>query len=119
MATSNKPDEWVVIDFVREVVGDIRGQLRRGAKGQGVTLTLSADDCTKLLGCIQLPAWPKGRPPEFTGSRDFAIALRCRGLEQGGMAHKEAIAETAKQFGCSTKTVRNAIEPRAANKSRI
>ena len=116
MAANDKPDEWVVIDYVRWVVGDICAQLRRGAKGEGVTLTLSADECTKLLGCLKLPAWPKGRPPgDWT--RAYAIAVRCHDLERGGLPRKAAIAETAKQFGCSTKTVRNAIEPRAANKS--
>lgn len=103
---------WDGYELTCEVVDAIRKQLRLGQKGDGVTLALTADDCTKLLLCLKSPPVPQGRPPDPTkGSRNFIMTMHCHQLEQS-MPHKAAVAATAKKFQVSEKTVRDLTEPR-------
>ena len=70
---------------------------------------LSADECSKVLGALVDPAFPNSRPPH-DGVRDFAITIFCMKLERTGVSSKNAIADTAKHFGCSISTVRAALK---------
>lgn len=105
---TDKVDDWIAIEYVREVLDDFRRQLKAGATGSGATLTLTPDDCVKLLGCLEDPPWPNRRPPQNDIERIF-IGIHCFKLENGGMPRKRAVAETSKFFGCSKWTVNAAL----------
>ena len=108
-------DDRTVIDFVREVLDDIRRRLRAGAQGPGATL--DADECKKVLACLVDPPYPNSRPPDHgVDARDFAIRLHCARLIKSGVSAKSAVAETALKFGCSKWTVRAARRARHALK---
>jgi hypothetical protein len=101
-----EPDDWVAIEYVREILDDVRKRLMVGAEGPGATLT--ADECVKVLGHLKNPAFPNSRPPKRWLEKQAAIApiaRYCFDLEKGGMPLKNAVAMTAKQFGYSTSKV--------------
>jgi hypothetical protein len=103
-----KHDEWVAIEYVREVLYDVRKRLTAGAEGPGATL--DADECVKVLGCMKNPPDPRGRQPADWMQKQAAIAPMaryCFDLEKGEPL-KTAVAMTAKHFGCSTSKVRSA-----------
>jgi hypothetical protein len=97
-----KRDDWAAIEYIIEVLDDVRKRLKAGAQGPGVTL--DADECAKTLACLVDPAFPASRPPG-DGVREYRIDLFCARLEKR-MPLKNAIADTAKHFGCSQSTVR-------------
>jgi len=106
IAMTDKHDEWVVNEYVIEVLDDVRKRLRVGSKGAGATLT--ADECVKVLACLKNPPQPNGRPPKDWLAKQEAIApiaRYCSDLENSGVVLKNAVADTAKHFGCSTSTV--------------
>jgi hypothetical protein len=97
---------WIGIEYVIEVLDDVRKRLVVGGKGAGVTLT--ADECKKVLFCLKNPPWPNSRPPDDGFSKQAAItamARYCCDLESNGAALKNAVLDTAKHFRCSTSTV--------------
>jgi hypothetical protein len=103
-----KPDNWLAMQYVREVLADVHKRLMAGAEGPGATLT--ADECVKVLGCMKNPPNPNSRRPQDRWMKQQAsdeIALYCRDLEKDE-ALKTAVAMTAKHFGCSTSKVRSA-----------
>jgi|ERR1700733_14998269 hypothetical protein len=102
------PDDWAAIEYVREILDDVRKRLMAGAEGPGATLT--ADECVKVLGCMKTPPNPNSRPaqdPSMKQQVSDEIALYCRDLEKAEPL-KSAVAITAKNFGCSTSKVRAA-----------
>ena len=104
--------EDAAIEYVIQVLDDIRKRLRAGAQGPGVTL--DAEECVKVLGALVDPAFPNSRPPS-DGAREFAIYLFCMKLGWTGVSSKNAIdknaiTDTAKHFGCSISTVRAALK---------
>ena len=108
IAMAENYDAWVAHEYIIEVLNDIRKKLRVGSVGAGATLTLSADECMKGLACLRNPPQPNSRPPQdwFAKQATIAsIARYCLGLEEGGVALKNAVADTAKHFGCSTSKV--------------
>ena len=102
---TGKIDDWIVIEYVREVLTDVRKRLIAGSKGPGATLT--PDECVKVLACLKDPPWPNRRPPQ-NGIEREAIRIHCFKLENGGMPRARAVAETAKLFGCSKWVVNEA-----------
>jgi hypothetical protein len=103
---ADKHDEWAVIEYVNEVLDDVRKRLRLGSKGAGATLT--ADECVKVLACLKNAPRPNSRPPKDWFAKQDAIepiARYCFDLEKSGVVLKNAVADTAKHFGCSTSTV--------------
>jgi hypothetical protein len=102
------PDDWGAIEYVREILDDVRKRLMVGAEGPGATLT--ADECVKVLFCMKNPPNPNSRPPQDRSMKQAAsdeIALYCRDLEKGKRL-KAAVDMTAEHFGCSTSKVRAA-----------
>jgi hypothetical protein len=100
-----KPDNWMAMEYVREVLDDVRKRLMAGAEGPGATLT--ADECVKVLGCMKNPPDPNSRPPKDWMAKQAAIApivRYCFDLEKSEPL-KNAVAMTAKHFGCSTSKV--------------
>jgi hypothetical protein len=95
-------DDWTAVEYVIEVLDDIRRRLKAGAQGPGVTL--DADECTKVLGALVDPPWPKGRPPE-SGTEQATIAIYCFKLEREGYSVEAAVKATANALGCSVSTV--------------
>jgi hypothetical protein len=102
-----EPDNWVAIEYVREVLDDVRNRLMAGADGPGATLT--ADECVKVLGCMKNPQWPNSRPPKNPLDA-VSMAGYCRKLEKGGMSMKSALDETMKHFGCKRSTLYAALK---------
>jgi hypothetical protein len=103
-----EPDVWVLTECVIEILNDVRRRLMAGAEGPGATLT--ADECTTVLGCLKNPARPSSRPPQDWGEKQAAIApiaRYCFDLEKDEPL-KTAVAMTAKHFGCSTSKVYSA-----------
>jgi hypothetical protein len=103
------PDDWAAMEYVREILDDVRRRLSAGAEGPGATLT--ADECVKVLGCMKTPPNPNSRPRQDRELKQQAsdeIALYCRDLVEKGESLKAAVELTAKQFGCSTSKVRAA-----------
>jgi hypothetical protein len=98
--------DWAAIEYIREVLDDIRKRLRAGAEGPGATL--DADECAKTLACLVDPAFPASRPPGDS-VREYSIDHFCARLEQR-MPLKNAIADTARHFGCSVSTVRAVLK---------
>jgi hypothetical protein len=106
IAMADKRDEWAAIEYVTEVLDDVRKRLRVGSEGAGATLT--ADECVKVLGCLKNPPQPNSRPPQDWFAKQDAIApiaRYCFDLEKSGVVLKNAVADTARHFGCSTSTV--------------
>jgi hypothetical protein len=106
IAMADNHDKWSGIEYVIEVLDDIRNRLIVGGKGAGVSLT--ADECLKVLFCLKNPPQPNGRPPQDWFSKQGAItamARYCFDLENRGTALKNAVADTAEHFHCSTSTV--------------
>jgi hypothetical protein len=101
-----KHDDWAATEYIIEVLDDIRKRLKAGAQGSGVTL--DADQCAKTLACLVDPAFPNSRRPGDS-VREYSIDRFCARLEQR-MPLKNAIADTAKHFGCSVSTVRAALK---------
>lgn len=105
VTTMAKPDDWITIEHVRDVLDDIRQRLSVGSTGGGATL--SADECVNVLACLKDPAWPSNRPPdpgkEF---RQTAIRIHLIKLERAGKSPASAIAETARAFKVSKGIVR-------------
>jgi hypothetical protein len=102
---TDKPDEWIAIEYVIEVLDDIRKRLRAGSEGPGATL--DADECVKVLGCLVDPPFPNSRPPLTWLEKQDAvapIAQYCLNLESSKPL-KVAVKETAEHFHCSTSTV--------------
>jgi hypothetical protein len=95
-------DDWAATEYVIEVLDDIRKRLKAGAQGSGAML--SADECTKVLGALVDPPWPKGRPPE-SGFEVAMIAICCFKLERKGYSVEAAVKATADTWGCSVSTV--------------
>jgi hypothetical protein len=98
-------DDHIAWEYTVEILEDVEARLRAGARGSGVTLT--ADECTKLLaaGIKPLPR-PKGRPPiadDWWHKLDIAKA--CLAREDRGESVKSAVIATAKTFGVSTSAV--------------
>lgn len=102
---TDKVDDWVAIEYVREVLDDVRKRLRAGSKGPGVTLT--QDECVKVLGYLKDPPWPNCRPPK-NDLEQISLYIHCLALEDGGMPRNLAVGETAKFFGCSKWKVNDA-----------
>jgi hypothetical protein len=101
-------DDWVLTKCVIEILDDVRKRLIAGAEGSGATLT--ADECTTVLGCLKNPAPPNSRPPQDWYEKQAAIALiarYCLNLEKGEPL-KVAVTMTAKHFDCSESKVRAA-----------
>ena len=107
-----KPNDWVAIEYIREILDDVRARLRAGSEGEGTTLTLDADECLKVLACLIDPPWPNTRPRNNPFEK-YPIAWHCFDLEKSGVALKNAVADTAKHFGCSESKVRMAREEAA------
>ena len=103
---ADKVDDWIAIEYVREVLAGVRKRLRAGSKGPGATLT--PDECVKVLGCLEDPPWPNHRPPQNDSERVFTC-IHCFKLENGGMPRTRAVAETAKFFGRSKAAVNAAL----------
>jgi hypothetical protein len=99
---TDKHDDWIAIEYVREVLADVRKRLKAGAQGPGATL--DADECQKVLACLVDPAFPNSRPPS-DGLREAAIAIYCTKLENAGVSLKNAVADTMQRFGCSRSIV--------------
>jgi hypothetical protein len=100
------PDDWEITKLVIEILDEVRGRLMVGAEGPGATLT--ADDCTTVLGCLKNPTFPNNRQPQdrvLKQQHSDEIALYCRDLVEKGEQLKNAVATTAKHFGCSTSKV--------------
>jgi hypothetical protein len=95
-------NDWTEIEYIREVLDDVRKRLKAGAQGPGTTL--DADQCAKTLACLVDPAFPNSRPPGDS-TRELAINIFCMKLEKR-MPLKNAVIDTAKHFGCSQSTVR-------------
>ncbi len=104
---SDKHNDHIAVEYVREVLVDIRRRLKAGADGASVTL--DADDCLKILACLAEPAYPNGQPPK-DDVRAVYIAIHFHRLMAAGASRKNAIADTAAHFGCSTSTVRDAYK---------
>jgi hypothetical protein len=100
---TNKHDEHVAIEYVIEVLNDVRKRLRVGAQGAGATLT--ADECVKVLGCLKNPPNPAHAPKRDIGIQQFRIATFCFDLEDAGVPLKSAVPTTMQHFGCSRSTV--------------
>ena len=145
---SSEPNDWIVVEYVREVLDNVRKRLRTGsvadgaitltadeclkalaclkksangrprktpetftaalqAGSQGVEATLSADECSVLLGRLKNPPFPKGHPP----GNDYAfIRLYCFKLEreyerEGNPSVEAAVEATAIVWDCSIATV--------------
>jgi hypothetical protein len=110
-------NNWIAIEYVREVLADVRERLTAGAEGAGATL--NADECAKVLGCMQYTPDPRGRPPVDWMAKQAAnapIARYCLDLEKGEPL-KSAVAKTAERFGCSTSKVRSARPDEAKTNS--
>jgi hypothetical protein len=106
IAMTDKYDAWVATEYTIEVLDDVRRRLRVGSNGAGAMLT--ADECVKLLACLKNPPWPNSRPPQDWFAKQGASALiarYCFDRENSGAALKNAVADTAEHFGCSTSTV--------------
>jgi hypothetical protein len=112
-----EPDDWladgyvidhgVAMEYVREILDDVRKRLMAGAEGAGATLTLTADECVKVLYSMKNPPNHNSRPRQGGFEKQAAsdeIALYCRDLEKAEPL-KSAVAMTAKHFGCSTSKV--------------
>jgi hypothetical protein len=98
-------DNHVAWGYTVEILEDLQARLRAGARGSGVTLT--ADECKKLLtaGIKPLPR-PKGRPPSADDwFYKLAIAKACLAREDDGELVKNAVTATAKAFGVKRSTV--------------
>jgi hypothetical protein len=98
-------DDRTAREYTVEILQDVEARLRAGARGSGVTLT--ADECQKLLaaGIKPLPR-PKGRPPIAEDWwHKLAIAKACLAREDRGESVKSAVIATAKAFGISISAV--------------
>jgi len=98
-------DDHIDWEYTVEILEDVEARLRAGARGSGVTLT--ADECKKLLaaGIKPLPR-PKGRPPIADDwLQKLTIAKACLAREDRGESVKSAVAATAKAFKVSTSAV--------------
>jgi hypothetical protein len=96
-------DEWAGIEYIIEVLDDVRKRLRAGAKGPGTTLT--PDECLKVLACLKDPPNPAHAPKQTAGIRQTYIAMCCLDLEDDGVPLKAAVTSTMQRFGCSRSTV--------------
>jgi hypothetical protein len=103
---ADKIDDWIAIEYAREVLKDVRRRLKDGGAGPGAALT--DDECTKVLACLKDPPFPNGRPPE-NGIQRNLLRIYCFKLGNGGMSRIRAVAATAKLFGCSKWTVNKAL----------
>jgi len=74
-------DDRTAREYTVEILQDVEARLRAGARGSGVTLT--ADECQKLLaaGIKPLPR-PKGRPPIADRRGLVAQARHCKGVSR-------------------------------------
>jgi hypothetical protein len=100
---NNDFDEWAAIEYVIEILDDVRKRLRTGAAGSGATLT--ADECVKVLACLKNPSSPAHAPRQDTNIQQFRIAMYCFDLEDAGMSIKNAVAATMQHLGVSRSTV--------------
>lgn len=96
-------DEWEGIEYIIEVLDDVRKRLRAGAEGPGATLT--ADECLKVLACLEDPPNPAHAPKQTAGLRQIYIAMCCLDIEDDGVPLKTAVITTMQRFGCSRSTV--------------
>jgi hypothetical protein len=96
-------DDRTAREYTVEILQDVEARLRAGARGSGVTLT--ADECKKLLTAGIKPR-PKGRPPSADDwFYKLAIAKACLAREDDGELVKNAVTATAKAFGVKRSTV--------------
>jgi hypothetical protein len=100
---TSKCDEWAAIEYVVEVLNDVRKRLRAGAAETGATLT--ADECMKVLACLKNPPNPSHSPKQAADIQQFRIAMHCLDLEDAGVPLKSAVAETMQRFGVSRSTI--------------
>jgi hypothetical protein len=98
-----KRDERVAIEYVIEILNDVRKRLRAGVGGPGATLT--ADECEKVLACLKNPSFPAHAPRQDIGILQFRISTFCFDLEDAGVPIKIAVTKTMQHFGCSRSTV--------------
>jgi hypothetical protein len=98
-----KHDDRLVIEYVIEVLNDVRKRLRVGAQGPGAMLT--ADECVKVLACLKNPPNPAHAPKQDISIEQFRISTFCFALEDAGVSVENAVAATVKHFGCSRSTV--------------
>jgi hypothetical protein len=96
-------EDRIAVDYVREVLADIRKRLAAGAKASGTTLVLNADECRKLLGCLKDPPYPAGAPIDSMNA--VAITLYYAKRLKAGVPAKRAVADTMQRFRCSRSTV--------------
>lgn len=109
----SEPDDRLITECVIEMLDDVRGRLRPGAEGPGATLTLTADECFNVLGCLKNPTFPNSRPRKSGTealSKVFAIAGYYSRLVKGGMFPKDAIDDAMQCFGCKRSTVYAALK---------
>jgi hypothetical protein len=69
-------DDWTMIEYVREVLDDIRERLKVGAQGSGATL--DADECVKVLACLRKANGRPRKDPEA-----FVIILKAGAKKTG------------------------------------
>jgi hypothetical protein len=98
----NDFDEWAAIEYVIEILDDVRKRLRAGVAGSGATLT--ADECEKVLACLKNPPNP-AHAPKQDSIQQYRIAMFCFDLEDAGVKVKNAVAATVHHFGVSRSTV--------------
>ena len=105
--------EWMAFEEAKDFIASDRRRLKDGSEGAGATLTLTPDECLKLLLQTIPPKKPASREPK---SNNVASKLYCLWLQRGGMSPSDAVAETSKRFGCSKWTVNTACRLRALKK---
>lgn len=80
--SKNDYGEWAAIEYVVEVLNDVRQRLHVGAQGAGATLT--ADECVKVLACLKNPPNPAHAPKQDISIQQYRIAMHCFDLEDAG-----------------------------------
>jgi hypothetical protein len=101
-------DEWEAVEYVREVLADIRQRLAVGATGPGVTL--DADECEKLLACLTDPPYPGGRPPKDDLDK-AGLKLFCAHRLREGVPLKAVVSLAIERFKCSRTEAYEACKP--------
>jgi hypothetical protein len=100
--------DWLLINEVQDVVDGVRKRLRAGEEGHGITLTLTADECTKVLACLKDPPQPSSRPRKDgieKAANEAEIAMHYCRLVKDGAPPKNAVTDTMKHFDCSRSSV--------------